>query len=123
MADVILQYSATIVNLPAPDHPEEPGEELHQNTMVAMGGRVTSVTRAAGLKTRPILHYTDLDETDYNALRNFINNTVVGSKLSFTYTDWDSVAHTARYLSGIPGRSNVFDSWSVDLELMIISTP
>jgi len=113
--------SAPAVNFPAPDHPEEWREDLQQVRARAMGGRVVSVTRSASTLKNPILHWTSMDETDYNAMVTFIFTTVEGSTTQFTFTDWESTAHTVKYMGGLEkARSVGFDQWTVDLQLAVI---
>lgn len=114
---VTLVYTSTTVTLPAPTYPEEPGNTLQQSIMQSMSGRVMSVTRIAGTLTNTVLHFR-LNETDYNLLDSFIRTTVTGASLAFTYTDHESVAHTAaRYLGGLPGTQADLNDWVVDLRL------
>jgi len=117
---VTLTSGSTVVTLPTPDYPEDPGDALRQTVMRAMGGRIVSVTQSNGVIRDPVLHFTDLSETDYNNLASFINNTVVGATTSFTYTDWDSTSYTVRYVSGIPGQQVDLDQWVVDLALAVV---
>ena len=115
-------YLSTSLDLPTPDYPEIPGDALAQHRSRTMGGHVTSVTRSAGTIETPVLNFTDLDETEYNALAAFINTTVVGATNAFTYTDWESVAKTVKYMSGLPGRQLQFEQWVVTLVLAVIPT-
>ncbi len=115
-------YGSTSLDLTVPDYPEEPGDALAQHRSRTMGAHVTSVTRSAGTVATPVLHFTDMSETDYNALVSFINTTVVGATYAFTYTDWDVVAHAVKYMGGLPGKQLQLDQWVVDLVLAVIPT-
>ena len=116
---VTLAYSSTTVTLPAPDYPEEPGTVLQQSISQSMSGRVMSVTRNAGVITTPPYPFK-LTESAYNSLVSFIQTTVSGATTVFTYTDHDSTAWNATYLSGIPGKQVAFDDWAVDLKMRLV---
>lgn len=113
-------YGSTSLDLPTPDFPEEPNDALVQHRARTFGGHVTSVTISAGTLRTPVLHFTDLTETEYNSLVSFINTTVVGATYAFTFTDWESVAWTVKYMGGLPGNQPEYDRWTVDLVLAVI---
>ncbi len=124
MADPTIDwtYGSTSLTLPAPDYPEEPGDALAQHRSRTFGGHVTSVTRSAGTLTTPVLHFTDLSEVEYNALASFITTTVVGATYAFTYTDWEAVAWTVKYMGGLPGKQIAFGQWVCNIILAVIPT-
>ena len=119
MADVIFTYSSTTATLPAPDHPEEVNENIIQKRSRAMGGRVVSITRSTTTISNPILHWSYLSEAKYNALKTFINTTVKGTQLPFTYTDHEGTAQANTYYMGglEKAKSTDSDSWQVDIQL------
>jgi hypothetical protein len=119
---VTLTYLSTVLSLPTPDFPEDPGSALRQARMRAMGGSVKSVTFSSGTVDDPIYHFTDMTEAEYNSLVSFINTTVIGATYAFTFTDWEAVTTTVKYMGGLPGRQIEFDRWVVDLALSVVPT-
>ena len=117
---VTFTYGSTVLDLPTPDYPEDPGAVLVQQRFRTMGGHVTSVTRSAGTIYTPVLHLTDLSEAEYNGLVSFIHTTAVGATYTFTFTDWESVSWQVKYMGGLPGKQTEFDRWVVDLVLAVI---
>lgn len=65
------------------------------------------------------LNFVRLSRTDYEALRDFIKDTVLWQSGAFSYTDGHSPPNTLtdmHYISGIPeARSMVGDRWNVPL--------
>ena len=113
--------SNPVVTVAAPDHPEEWREDLQQVRARAMGGRVVSVTRSSSTLKNPVLHWTNMDEADYNSLVTFFYSTVEGSATSVTFTDWESNPHTVKYMGGLErARSVGYDQWALDLQLAVV---
>lgn len=120
MADTITFDDGTnpSITIPVPDYPSDTFINLNQNVQVAMGGRVTSVTRGSGTITRWVLHWNDLSTTDYNTLKTFLYTTVGGATTQFTYTDENGTGYTVKYIGGLEAASLVdFDSHQVDIIL------
>ena len=115
-------YGSTSLDLPAPGFPERPGDGLVQRRTRTYGGNVVARTEAIGDIETPTLHFTPLTDAQYDALFDFLTVTVVGATYPFTFTDWDSVAHTVKYLGGLPGKGNAFDVWAVDITLAVLPT-
>tara|TARA_Y100000310_G_scaffold255696_1_gene263226 strand:- start:3209 stop:3589 length:381 start_codon:yes stop_codon:yes gene_type:complete len=126
MADTItLVYSATTVNVIAPDHPEAWREDLQQVRARAMGGRVISVTRSASTLKQPVLTWTNMPDADHTTLTTFIFTTVSGSANQFTFTESYStgspVTYNVKYIGGLESaKSTAYDSWNVTLNLAVV---
>ena len=122
MATATIQfvYGATTINPPTPDYPERPGVFLDQSVQIAMGGRVTSITRGSGTIVRPTLGWTDMSDADHTTLENFWFTTVGGSSNTVTYTDWvPNSAISVKYLGGLEAWEQVdYDSWEGELHLI-----
>lgn len=105
MSTVSFTYSATTITILAPRHPEEPGRYYPMIVGETPGGsfRVADLGDGSTVHRRMVLHFRRLpDATDFTALKNFIENTVLFNRYLFTYTDPHAVAHTyMRYLGGL----------------------
>ena len=122
MATTTIQfvYSVTTINPPTPDYPGRPGVFLDQSIQVAMGGRVTSITRGSGNIVRPILGWNDMTDADHSTLETFWYTTVGGAANVVAYTDWvPNSAINVKYLGGLEDWEQIdYDSWRGELHLI-----
>ena len=104
MASTFNDLTNPIVSIADHLFPEDPGETYPMLVGRTMGGAVKTADLGDG-STDHIdmeLQYR-LNNTDYEALRDFIQDTVKWSSLSFTFTDSNGTAFTnMHYISGLP---------------------
>ena len=115
---ITLSYQATSVDLPDNTLPEEPGDFSAQLVRGTIGGDLIGVELATNLHSIPVLHFNNINDIDYGALRQFIITTIKRSKELFQYTDRYGTIWNVKYVSGIPG-SRVENPlyWTITLTL------
>jgi hypothetical protein len=102
------------------DHlfPEDPGETYPMIVGRTMGGAVKTANLGAGVDHIDKTLSFRLGNTDYEALRDFIQDTVVWSEGSFTFTDSNGTAFTnMHYISGLESFRRIRLLWSGRLRL------
>ena len=112
MASVTFTYGATVKTFGGVVYPDVPGQTMPQAVGRTMGGgfRVTSL--GSGDWENPELTIENQNNTDYEAMRDFIQDTVSWSALGFTFTDPYTGSHTnMHYVSGLPEMRRVKGRW------------
>lgn len=102
------------------DHlfPEDPGETYPMTVGRTMGGAIKTADLGGGVDFVDKTIGFRLNNTDYEALRDFIQDTVTWSEGAFTFTDSNGTAFTnMHYMSGLEGfrRNNLLWVGSIRL--------
>lgn len=100
MATCTFARGATSITIRAPVYPEVPSTVNQVLTGYTWGGGIKKALlgAAAGGEQFPLSFR--LNNTDYEALKGFIETTLTWGTLSCTYTDSAAVAHTNMYYTG-----------------------
>jgi len=104
--------------LALPEYPGIKSENLDQSIQQAMGGRITALTRSSGTIDRWTLHWQNLPEANYTAIKTFFYTTVAGAAEAVHYIDQDATVNTVKYLGGIEDASMVgFELYELEIRL------
>jgi hypothetical protein len=117
---VTFTSGSTSIVIKAPKLPEGEGYTYPMLLGRTMGGGMKTADLGDGStawRQNIPLNFARLSRTDYEALRDFIKDTVLWQSGAFSYTDPHSNTLTnMHYISGIPeARSMVGDKWNVPL--------
>ncbi len=92
---VILAYGSTAVELPSPSVPYKEYVAVKQTLVETDGGQ--RYVYDYGVKRKIFeLSWNVLNQTAFNQLRSFIENTVNFKEIPFTYTDFNGVSYNVR---------------------------
>ena len=119
MATVTFTKGGTTITIQAPHYPESPGETYPMLVGRTLGGGHKVADLGDGTDwNEPTLAFDQMSNTDYVALRNFIQDTLVWSTNLCSYADPFAVTHTnLRYMDGLPGfTSSRGNRWSGQVE-------
>ena len=90
-----LSYGTTTVNLPNPSIPYKAYIRPKQKLLETEGGQ--GYVYNYGVKRKIFeINWNVLKQTEFNQLRNFIENIVNFQELAFTYTDFNGVSYNVR---------------------------
>ena len=99
-------------------YPEDSGETYPMIVGRTMGGAIKTADLGAGTDHIDKTINFRLNNTDYEALRNFIQDTVSWSEKSFTFTDSNAAAFTKmHYMSGLESFRRRNSLWTGSIRL------
>jgi len=119
MASTFNDLSAPIVSIADHLFPEDPGESYPMLVGRTMGGAVKTADLGDGSTDHidMIVSYR-LDNTDFEALRDFIQDTVKWASLPFTFTDSNGTAFTSMHcISGLESFRRNNNLWTGAIRL------
>jgi len=95
---VSLNYGAATVNLPAPSIPYKEYTKSKQRLIETEGGQRYAYDYGAKRKIFE-LSWNVLNQTSFNQLQDFIENTVNFQEIPFIYTDFNGVSYNVRAIT------------------------
>lgn len=100
MATCTFTRGATAITIRAPVYPEIPSSTNQVLTGYTWGGGIKKALLGVAAGGEEFALTFRLDNTDYVALKGFLETTLVWGMLSCTYTDSAAAAHTNMYYTG-----------------------
>ena len=118
MSSSYKEATTSIVTIADHLYPEAPGESYPMAVGFTMGGGIKTADLGATVDHIDLTVRYRLNNTDYEALRNFIQDTVNRSETPFTFTDSNGTAFTnMHYIAGLPQFRRNGTLWSGEIRM------